>query len=30
MAMHNPAHPGEVLKGLRLEPMGMLLIGIEY
>ncbi|MFZ5996603.1 MAG: HigA family addiction module antitoxin [Nitrospirota bacterium] len=23
MAMHNPAHPGEVLKGLRLEPMGM-------
>ncbi|MEW5746702.1 MAG: HigA family addiction module antitoxin [Nitrospirota bacterium] len=23
MAMHNPAHPGEVLKGLWLEPMGM-------
>jgi addiction module HigA family antidote len=23
MAMHNPAHPGEVLKELWLEPMGM-------
>ena len=23
MAMHNPAHPGEVLKGLWLEPMGI-------
>lgn len=23
MAMHNPAHPGEVLKGLWLEPMEM-------
>ena len=23
MTMHNPAHPGEVLKGLWLEPMGM-------
>ena len=23
MAMHNPSHPGEVLKELWLEPMGM-------
>ena len=23
MAMHNPAHPGEVLKELWLEPMGI-------
>jgi len=23
MAMHNPAHPGGVLKELWLEPMGM-------
>lgn len=23
MAMHNPAHPGEVLKELWLEPLGM-------
>lgn len=22
-AMHNPAHPGEIIKGLCLEPTGM-------
>lgn len=25
MSMHNPAHPGEVLKELWLEPLGMTL-----
>jgi len=23
MNMHNPAHPGEILKGLVLEPLGL-------
>ena len=23
MSMHNPAHPGEILKGLVIEPLGL-------
>ncbi len=29
MSMHNPAHPGEILKELVVEPLGLTITGVS-